>query len=50
MKTKKYYKVRHNGYVEFMAGIDISILQQSGSTVKVIRKATYNEYLNQLDT
>ena len=42
-KTPKYYKVRHNSQTEFILSSEISILQQSGSNVKVILKATYYE-------
>jgi len=38
-KKTKYYKVKYQGIsTETMTGLEIAILQQSGASVKVLRK------------
>ena len=38
-KKTKYYKVKYQGIsTEIMTGLEIAILQQSGASVKVLRK------------
>ena len=41
--AKKYYRVTHNGAKEIMAGAEVALLQQSGSSIKILRKARPEE-------
>lgn len=43
----KYYRVSHNGVKKIMPANEVSVLQQSGSKIKILRRATQEEYINQ---
>jgi hypothetical protein len=44
-KNVKYYRVKYQGVsTEIMRGNEVALLQQSGASVKVLRKATKEEY------
>jgi len=39
----KVYKVRYNGREEIMTNADVKLIQNAGSKVKILRKATIEE-------
>lgn len=42
-ETITYYKARTEHGIEFLTSDEIDILDEVGSKVKILRKATYNE-------
>lgn len=44
-KKVKYYRVKYGGIeIDFMTGLEVSLVQMSGGHVKVLRRATKEEY------
>lgn len=39
-KKQKYYLAKHNGVRDVLSGLEVSILQQSGAQVRLMRDAS----------
>ena len=49
-KKTKYYRVKYQGVsTEIMPGNEVALMQQSGASVKVLRRATKEEYVAYLE-
>lgn len=43
----KYFRIKYNNLKTFATGREVSLLQMLGTNVKILRKATKQEYIEQ---